>query len=129
MNKYHLLHNVRYLQNRVNNVNDKKRMTLFTQFIVKQQNIFGLVLIDTRNLVHSIFVENHNSEPMVLKRGQTIGLLTSCIVMQEEQCQTTVERSNPTQSVTGTSNDTDTCIGGASVGDSEKVGKQTVYIL
>ena len=30
------------------------------------------------------FVENHNSESMMLNRGQTIGLVTTCIVAQEE---------------------------------------------
>ena len=29
----------------------------------------------------------HNSEPILLKRGQTIGLVMSCIVMQAEQGQ------------------------------------------
>ena len=57
---------------------------------------------------------------MVLKRGQTIGLVKSCVVMQEEQGQTLGERSDPTQSVTGASNDTNICIGGNSVGNTEK---------
>ena len=39
-------------------------------------------------------------------------------------------RKEDTQSVTGQSNDTDARIGGASVGNAEKVGrKQTVYSL
>ena len=32
-----------------------------------------------------IFIENHNSDSLELKRGQTIGLVTSCIVMQAEK--------------------------------------------
>ena len=56
MNKNHLLHNVRYLQHRVNNLSIKKRKTSFTCFKVKQQNIFGLALIDTGNSVHSAIV-------------------------------------------------------------------------
>ena len=36
-------------------------------------------------------MENHNSEPIMLKRGQTIGVVTSCVVKQEEKGQTPVE--------------------------------------
>ena len=46
----------------------------------------------------------------------------SCIVMQAEQGQTLEEHKEDTQSVTGQSNDKDTYIGGASVGDAEKAG-------
>ena len=46
----HLLNNLCYLQNRLNNLNDKKRKTSFAGFKVKQQNIFGLALKDTENL-------------------------------------------------------------------------------
>ena len=56
VNKNHLLNNVLYLQNRVNNLNVRKRKNSFAIFKVKQQNIFGLVLIDTRNLVHSAII-------------------------------------------------------------------------
>ena len=59
---------------------------------------------------------------MVLKRGQTIGLVTSCVVMQEKHGQTLAGGSDATQSSTGISNDTDTCIGGPSVGNLEKGG-------
>ena len=69
-----------------------------------------------------IFVENHNLESMVLKRGQSMGLLTSCVVTQEEKGQTPTEHSHAIQSFTGTSNDTDTRIGGSSEGDVEKAG-------
>ena len=77
----HLLHNLRYLQNRVNNLNDKKRKTSFAQFKVKQQNIVGLALIDTGNLVHSAIVLGEfweaiggkMSESMDYKVGTTDG--------------------------------------------------------
>ena len=59
---------------------------------------------------------------MVLKRGQTVGLVTSCKVTQEEQGQTPAEPRDTTQRITGTSKDTSTCIGGGSVGDTEKSG-------
>ena len=42
--------------------------------------------------------------------------------MQEEQGQTPAERIDTIQSITGTSNDMGTHIGGASVGDAEKAG-------
>ena len=67
-----------------------------------------------------ILVENHNLESMVLKREQTIRLVTSCVMMQEEQGQTPGERSDVTQSVKRMSNDMDTRIGGVSVGNAEK---------
>ena len=56
----------------------------------------------------------------MLKRGQNIGLVTSCILTQEEQGQTPGERSDVTQSVKRMSNDMDTRIGGVSVGNAEK---------
>ena len=59
----------------------------------------------------------------MLKRGQTIGLVTPCVVTQDEQGQTPEVRKEDTQSATGKSNDTDTCIGGSSVGDAEKTGR------
>ena len=42
--------------------------------------------------------------------------------MQEKQGQTPSERSDATQSLTRTSNDTGTHIGGTSVGDAENTG-------
>ena len=45
-----------------------------------------------------IFEENHNLEPLVLKRGQTVGLVMSCIVMHEKQGQTPAKHSDATQS-------------------------------
>ena len=40
----------------MNNLSIQKRKTSFAHFKVKQQNIFGLALIDTGNLVHSAIV-------------------------------------------------------------------------
>ena len=51
--KIHLMNQVQALQNRVNNLSIQKKKTSFACFKVKQQNIFGLALIDTENLVHS----------------------------------------------------------------------------
>ena len=59
-----------------------------------------------------------------LKIGHTIGLVMSCVVTQDEQGQTPEVHKEDTQRVTGQSNDTDTCIGGASVGDAEKAGRK-----
>ena len=42
------------------------------------------IVFNIKKKLGCIFVENHNSESMVLKKGQTIGLVTSCLVMQEE---------------------------------------------
>ena len=66
---------------------------------------------------------------MGLKRGQTIGLVTSCIVTQEEQGQVPVERSDATQNITRMSYDTDARIGGAGVGDEEKTGWKADSVL
>ena len=63
INKNYLLHNVCYLQHRVNNLNIEKRKTSFVCFYVKQQNIFGLVLIATGNLVHSAIVWGSSGKP------------------------------------------------------------------
>ena len=61
----------------------------------------------------------------MLKRGQRIGLVMSCVVTQDEQGQTPEVRKEDTQSITGqSSNDTDTRIGGSNVGDAEKAGQK-----
>ena len=49
-----LLSQVHSLQHRVNNLNIDKKKTSYTRFKVKQRNIFGLPLIDTGNLVHTV---------------------------------------------------------------------------
>ena len=86
------------------------------------------IVYNVKKKLGCIFVENHNPESVLLKRGQTIGLVTSCVVMQEEQGQTPVECSDATQSVTGKSNDMDTIIGGACVGYAEKAGQKADII-
>ena len=69
----------------------------------------GLVLheivYNVKKKLGCIFVENHNSEPLKLKRGQTIGLVTSCVVTQAECGQTLEMHKEDTQSITGRSND------------------------
>ena len=62
------------------------------------------IVYNAKKKLGCIFGENHNSESMLLKRGQTIGLVTSCLVTQEEQGQATVEISDSMQSITGKSN-------------------------
>ena len=57
-----------------------------------KKTIPGLVLpeivYNVKKELGCIFVENQNPESMLLKRGQTIGLVISCIVTKEEQAQT-----------------------------------------
>ena len=84
---------------------------------ISDKTVPGLVLPE---IVHNvkknlgcIFVENHNSKPLMLKRGQTIELVmqVSCVMTQAKQGQTLGRRKEDMQSVTGRSNDTDTLIG------------------
>ena len=93
---------------------------------ISDKTIPGLVLpeivYNMEKKLGCIFVENHNSESIVLKRGQTVVLVTSCVMTQEEQGQTPAEGIDTMQRVMGTSNDMGTCIGGASVSDTEKAG-------
>ena len=89
----------------------------------------GLVLpeivYNVKKKLGCIFVESHNSEPLMLKRGQTIGLVMSCVVTQAERGQKLEIHKEDTKSITGRSNDMDTCIGGSSVGDGgEKAGRK-----
>ena len=60
----------------------------------------------------------------MLKRGQRIGLVILCVATQAAQGQTLERRKEDTQSVTGRSNDMDTCIRGASVRNLEKAGRK-----
>ena len=69
-----------------------------------------------------IFIENHNSELLKLKRRQTIGRVMSWVVTQAEQGQQLEKYKEDTQSVTGRSNDTDTRIGGTIGENAEKAG-------
>ena len=91
---------------------------------ISDKTIPGLVLPEIvysiKKKLGCIFVENHNSESIVLKRGLNVGLVMSCIVTQEEQGQTPAEHGDKRQSITGTSNDIGTPIGGSSVGDKRK---------
>ena len=50
--------------------------------------------------------------------------MTSFVVTQAEQGQIPEKRTEDMQSITGRSNDTDTCIGGASGGNAEKAGRK-----
>ena len=92
------------------------------------KSIPGLVLpeiiYNVKKKLGCIFVENHNTKSLISKRGQTIEIVTSYVVTQEEQGQALVERSDAKLSVTGESNDKDTHIGGASVGHAVKKGRK-----
>ena len=93
---------------------------------ISDKTIPGLVLPEIVYNINMklgcIFVENHNYKSIVLKREQPIGLVTSCVLTQEEQGQTLEDCNDGTQIIKGTINDTDTRIGGASVDDVEKAG-------
>ena len=58
---------------------------------ISDKTVLGLVLpeivYNVKKKLGCIFVENHNSEPLMLKRGETIRLVSSCIVTQAEQGQ------------------------------------------
>ena len=82
------------------------------------------IVYNIKKKLGCIFVKNHNLEFIQLKRQQPIGLVKSCVVTQEEQGQTLVELSDAMQRVTERSNDTETSIGGPSVGDMEKAGQR-----
>ena len=66
-----------------------------------------------------IFIENHNSELILLKRKQMIGL-----VAQAEQGQLLEKRKEDTQHIIGQNNVTESCIGRTSVGIVEKAGRK-----
>ena len=76
--------------------------------------ILSEIVYNVKKKLCCIFIENHNSEPLKLKRGQTIGLATSYLVMQAEPSQLPEKCKEDAQSVTGLSNDTDIHIGHAS---------------
>ena len=52
---------------------------------ISNKTVPGLILPEIVNNVKknlgSIFIKNHNFEPLRLKRGQTIGLVTPCVVL------------------------------------------------
>ena len=80
------------------------------------------IVYNIKKKLGCIFVENHNSESLGLKRVQTIGLVTPCVVTQEEEGQVPAEQSDARQSIRRKSNETDNPIEGPSVGDAEKAG-------
>ena len=51
-----------------------------------------IIFYSLRKKLGCIFIENHNSESLELKKGQMIGLVTSCLVTQAEQVQIPKER-------------------------------------
>ena len=98
---------------------------------ISDKTMTGLILpeivYNVKKKLGCIFIENHNSEPLELMRGKTIGLVTSCIVTscivtQDEQGQ--LQEKENTQSITRQSKDTDTPIGGSSGGNTEKAGQK-----
>ena len=42
------------------------------------------IIYNVKRRLGCIFIENHNSERQDLQRGQTIGFVSSCVVLQEE---------------------------------------------
>ena len=56
---------------------------------IGDKTVPGLILpeivYNVKKKLGCIFVENHNYETLILKRGQSIGLVTSCVVTQEEK--------------------------------------------
>ena len=91
-------------------------VTLDVLIETSDKTVHGLVLpeivFNVKKKLGCIFVENHNSKPLMLKKGQTIGLVTSFVVMQAEQSPTLVMPKEDMQMVTGQINDTDIRIGG-----------------
>ena len=79
------------------------------------------IVYNVKRKLGCIFIEKHNSEP--LQRGQTIGVVKSCVVTLEELGQQPEKCKEKTQYITGRSNCAETRIGGASVGNAEKVEK------
>ena len=100
---------------------------------ISNKTMNGLILpeivYNIKKKLGCIFIENHNSKLLMLKIGQTIGLVTSCIVRQVEQGQLPEKHKEDMQSVTGQSNDRNTCIGSASRGNAEKAGRKTDSVM
>ena len=99
---------------------------------ISDKTVTGLILpeivYNVKKKLGCIFIENHNSEPLDLQRGQTIGFVTSCLVMQKEVSQQPEKRKDNTQSITGRINDEETRIGGASVWHAEKASRKAVIV-
>ena len=55
---------------------------------ISDKTVMGLILpeivYNIKKKLGCIFIENHNSESLGLQRGQRIGVVTSCVVTQEE---------------------------------------------
>ena len=64
------------------------RQTVDFLIEISDKTLPGLVLpeivCNVKKKLGCIFVENYNSEPLMLKRGQMIGLVMSCLVRQAE---------------------------------------------
>ena len=88
------------------------------------RTVTGLILPEivyrVKRKLGCIFIENHNSTPLDLQRGQTIGCMNLCVVKQDEWGQQPELHRKITPSV----NDADTCVGGASRSDAEKAGRR-----
>ena len=57
------------------------------------------IVCNVKKKLGCIFVEKHNPEPILLKCRLTIGVVTSCVVTQEEKGQTHGGHIDATQSV------------------------------
>ena len=56
------------------------------------------IIYNVKKKLGCISVENHNSEPLYLQRGHTIGFVMSCVVIQEELSQRPEKYKENTQS-------------------------------
>ena len=81
------------------------------------------IVYNLKRKLDCIFIENHNSVSLNLQSGQSIGVVTSYVVAQEELGQKSEKRKEDTQCVTGQSNWAETHIGRPCVGNVEKVEK------
>ena len=76
--------------------------------------ILPAIVYKVKRKLCCIFIEHHNSESLYLQRGQTIGVVMSCVVKQEELGQQPEKRKEDAHCVAGWSNCAETSIGGAS---------------
>ena len=83
----HLLRNVCSLQHRMNNLSIEKKKTSFAQFKVKQRNLFGLVFINTGNLVHSEIVSGEFWEGIGGKISNSMSFKVGTVDCQSEGIQ------------------------------------------
>ena len=95
---------------------------------IRNKTVTGPILLEIvyniKKKLGCIFIQNHNSESLDLLKGQMIGLVTSCVVKQEEQGQRPEKPKEDMQRVTGQGNDADTLIGSASRGNTKKAGRK-----